>query len=323
VTPDPSTRSQVCRHCGHTRDAGAFCPGCGRPVDDPTAENKRWLPYLLVVGGAVVAAAMVVLAVVLTSGGQAATKTVTEQATVTPPPARPPAHHRRRQHHRPPPVAPAPVAPTLVPYSATYYSLDRPAAWTTEHDDEEQSGGFLRSQWRDPADSNTSVLIDAQPEDLSASEKADEVRAGVSQTAGFRDLGRTNTTMNGLPAVRWEFEVSGDRRIDYFVHDDTCGVGAAVLGSTSPGQWSARSETFSQIADSISLDCSEVDAQADDPSDECDPNYEGACLDPTSSDYDCEDGSGDGPDYTGEVSVVGDDHFDLDRDGDGTACDTY
>lgn len=53
----------------------------------------------------------------------------------------------------------------------------------------------------------------------------------------------------------------------------------------------------------------------------CDPNYAGACLDPTSPDYDCAGGSGDGPDYTGRVDVVGDDHFDLDRDGDGVGCD--
>jgi hypothetical protein len=55
--------------------------------------------------------------------------------------------------------------------------------------------------------------------------------------------------------------------------------------------------------------------------DGCDPNYQGACLDPTSPDYDCAGGSGDGPDYTGRVTVVGDDHFDLDRDGDGVACE--
>ncbi len=53
----------------------------------------------------------------------------------------------------------------------------------------------------------------------------------------------------------------------------------------------------------------------------CDPNYSGACLDASSPDYDCEGGSGDGPDYTGLVYVVGDDHFDLDRDGDGVGCD--
>jgi hypothetical protein len=52
----------------------------------------------------------------------------------------------------------------------------------------------------------------------------------------------------------------------------------------------------------------------------CDPNYSG-CLDPTAYDYDCLGGSGDGPEYTGLVRVLGDDRFDLDRDGDGIACD--
>jgi len=56
-------------------------------------------------------------------------------------------------------------------------------------------------------------------------------------------------------------------------------------------------------------------------SSECDPNYSGACLDPYSSDYDCEGGSGDGPDYTGPVSVVGEDHYGLDSDNDGYACE--
>jgi hypothetical protein len=55
--------------------------------------------------------------------------------------------------------------------------------------------------------------------------------------------------------------------------------------------------------------------------DECDSNYAGACLDPSSIDYDCEGGTGDGPDYTGQVEVIGDDHYGLDRDGDGTGCD--
>jgi hypothetical protein len=53
----------------------------------------------------------------------------------------------------------------------------------------------------------------------------------------------------------------------------------------------------------------------------CDPNYSGACLDPNASDYDCAGGTGDGPEYTGTVTVIGDDHFGLDRDGDGVGCE--
>lgn len=54
----------------------------------------------------------------------------------------------------------------------------------------------------------------------------------------------------------------------------------------------------------------------------CDPNYAGACLRPDVSDYDCAGGSGNGPYYTGRVTVVGVDHYDLDRDGDGVACES-
>jgi hypothetical protein len=54
----------------------------------------------------------------------------------------------------------------------------------------------------------------------------------------------------------------------------------------------------------------------------CHPSYEGACLDPNAEDYDCIGGSGDGPLYTGEVSVVGPDVFELDHDSDGIGCES-
>ena len=53
----------------------------------------------------------------------------------------------------------------------------------------------------------------------------------------------------------------------------------------------------------------------------CHPSYTGACLDPNASDYDCQGGSGNGPLYTGRVSVVGPDDYGLDRDGDGLGCE--
>jgi hypothetical protein len=64
------------------------------------------------------------------------------------------------------------------------------------------------------------------------------------------------------------------------------------------------------------------EASTEEASGECDPNYAGACLDPYASDYDCEGGSGNGPDYTGEVTVVGVDHYGLDADGDGIGCES-
>lgn len=58
------------------------------------------------------------------------------------------------------------------------------------------------------------------------------------------------------------------------------------------------------------------------PQANCDPNYSGACLDPNAYDYDCAGGSGDGPKYvSGPITVVGNDHYGLDRDGDNVACE--
>lgn len=54
----------------------------------------------------------------------------------------------------------------------------------------------------------------------------------------------------------------------------------------------------------------------------CDPNYSSPCV-PIDSDVDCAGGSGNGPSYVvGPVYIVGSDPYDLDRDGDGIACDS-
>jgi uncharacterized protein YabE (DUF348 family) len=54
---------------------------------------------------------------------------------------------------------------------------------------------------------------------------------------------------------------------------------------------------------------------------QCDPNYSGACV-PIASDVDCAGGSGNGPAYVqGPVQVVGTDIYGLDADGDGTGCE--
>ena len=62
----------------------------------------------------------------------------------------------------------------------------------------------------------------------------------------------------------------------------------------------------------------------EEPSKTCHPSYKGACLKTGAVDYDCAGGSGDGPLYVaGPIRVVGYDEYDLDRDGDGVACEPY
>lgn len=58
----------------------------------------------------------------------------------------------------------------------------------------------------------------------------------------------------------------------------------------------------------------------EEPAAQCDPNYTG-CV-PIASDVDCAGGSGNGPAYVrGPIRVIGRDIYDLDRDGDGIACE--
>ncbi len=56
------------------------------------------------------------------------------------------------------------------------------------------------------------------------------------------------------------------------------------------------------------------------PNNGCDQNYSG-CV-PVASDVDCAGGSGNGPAYAqGPLKVIGIDKYDLDKDGDGIACE--
>ncbi len=59
------------------------------------------------------------------------------------------------------------------------------------------------------------------------------------------------------------------------------------------------------------------------PQSNCDPNYTGACVPNVyPSDVDCAGGSGNGPYYVqGPVTVVGTDHYGLDRGGNGIGCE--
>jgi len=87
--------------------------------------------------------------------------------------------------------------------------------------------------------------------------------------------------------------------------------------------WNANEETEEEFWDELEQEeqdeAEELAPEAE--SSECDPNYQLECLDPGAPDYDCLGGTGDGPLYSGYVIVVGEDHFGLDRDGNGEGCE--
>jgi hypothetical protein len=64
-------------------------------------------------------------------------------------------------------------------------------------------------------------------------------------------------------------------------------------------------------------------APAPAPAAACNPAYPDECLRDGIGDYDCEGGSGNGPNYvSGPIRVLPPDPFDLDRDSDGLGCES-
>ena len=88
----------------------------------------------------------------------------------------------------------------------------------------------------------------------------------------------------------------------------------------------AREETTVQPVDEVTSIGTRVPvpvavAEPAPESNGCDSNYADVCV-PIASDVDCAGGSGNGPAYVdGPLRIVGSDVYDLDRDGDGIACD--
>jgi serine/threonine protein kinase len=148
---------------------------------------------------------------------------------------------------------PADVAP-LEPFHGRLYSAEVPVGWTPE-EVETHPSTYYESHWRNPEDKNTSVLIDSQVHtaNTDAVEDAEGVREETARTSGYRELAFEETTLQGQQAVRWVFEVEGDRRVDYFVI--SCGIGFGVLGSSSPSTFGRWAPTFYGVADSVTGIC--------------------------------------------------------------------
>jgi serine/threonine protein kinase len=142
----------------------------------------------------------------------------------------------------------------LEPFQGHLYSAEVPVGWTPE-EVETRPSTYYESHWRNPEDEYTSVLIDSQihTENSDAVEDAEGVREETALSSDYRELAFQETTLQGLPAVRWVFEVEGDRRVDYFVIN--CGIGFGILGSSSPSTFGSWAPTFHAVADSVTGIC--------------------------------------------------------------------
>lgn len=144
-----------------------------------------------------------------------------------------------------------------------------------------------------------------------AEEEAAEAKQRVSAPAA-----RLNATEQALTAARKSLR-SVTRRLARAEADQRSATRRLVALEEREQREAERAEARA-IREEEALVAQEEEELAS----ECHPSYSG-CLDPSSPDYDCAGGSGDGPDYTGTVTVTGYDEYGLDDDGDGVGCEPY
>jgi serine/threonine protein kinase len=211
------------------------------------------------IGGSVVLAAGLIGAALIFSGGkESATRTIVSQSSDT---TQPPADGTEEQVESNSAESASEEAsaggstnPSEVSYSQSLYSVEIPSEWVQETSDEPR-GSYVESVWRNPSEPNTAILIDAESPAPSVPPiaSAESVRAQTSQSSAYRELAFEATALNSEPAARWVFEVSDDRRVDYFVN--LCNVGVAVLGSTTPSIFGSLAPAFHEAATSIIVPC--------------------------------------------------------------------
>ncbi len=140
-------------------------------------------------------------------------------------------------------------------FQGQVYNVEPPSGWGRDPEVIEEPP-YYPNLWRQSGAEGAAYL---RTEGTTAVEGQDPVEAEegsrlkTSKSPDYHEIGFGPVTINGRSAVRWDYEVEGDRRIVYgFVE---CGTGLAVVGSASPGFFSSYEHDFEAAADSLRANC--------------------------------------------------------------------
>jgi hypothetical protein len=140
-------------------------------------------------------------------------------------------------------------------FQGQIYSVEPPAGWRRD-DEVAEEPPYYPNLWRQPEARGTAYL---RVEGTTAAEGQDPVEAEegprrtTSRSPDYHELGFGPVTLDGRSAVRWDYEVEGDRRIVYgFIE---CGTGLAIVGSAAPASFASHEHDFEAAADSLRANC--------------------------------------------------------------------
>jgi hypothetical protein len=199
------------------------------------AATPRW-PWA--VGAlAVLALAAIITVIVLVAGGsdEAPTDAEAPPASAAPPKADP--------------------APTLPVFTGAAFSIEYPRGFYRETS-EEDMGGYLDTTFRKSGTDNTLVRVNQSPGDaVDGRTSALQLEENTAKTPGYRRIGITPTTLDGMPAARWEFLTAPSgrtlRTVNILGNDGTSGWG--VMTRAEDADYARWAPIFKQVRSSFTV----------------------------------------------------------------------
>jgi hypothetical protein len=152
-----------------------------------------------------------------------------------------------------PPSSPATTLPYQV-YSGTDFSIDYPTGWVVSHIPE--SAGNIDNTFQPPGAGGVLIRVDENPVDNEspAASAAPEI-AALEKDPTYIPVSQTHESFDGVPAFRWEFEVTEDgiplHKVDTFFND-AYGHGWAVLFQSPAAEWGEYGSWLPNFVDTFS-----------------------------------------------------------------------
>jgi serine/threonine-protein kinase len=135
------------------------------------------------------------------------------------------------------------------------YSFEAPVGWTKDPEVPEEPP-YYPNLWRQPSDEGSAYV---RAEGTTAVEGQDPVEAEeasrrkTAKSPDYHEIGFGSATLDGRAAVRWDYEVEGDRRVVFgFVE---CGTGLGFVGSADPSAFASQEGAFEASANSLRANC--------------------------------------------------------------------
>ncbi|MGA2928352.1 MAG: hypothetical protein ABSG43_20635 [Solirubrobacteraceae bacterium] len=144
-------------------------------------------------------------------------------------------------------------------YSGHAFSIDYPAGWKLENREKRQSWGGTDTTIVFPGHPNALIRIDVRPVGgpNTPAAAAQPVIKSTSQEPGYRQLELSSGTLDGYPAIRWQFLVTESgavmREEDDFIVDPKNGANVAVLTEAPVDEYPSLAAEFAAVRRSLTI----------------------------------------------------------------------